>query len=75
MPETGTWGDHSPLSDAFDQAIDQRKRGASVETTLTILEEDTTNPVALAMARLFRFVLARETAAKPLQSSEVRISD
>ncbi|MBV8476525.1 MAG: hypothetical protein JOZ36_07665 [Acidobacteria bacterium] len=75
VPETGTWGDHPPLPDAFDQAIDQRKQGASIDTTLTILEEDTTNPVALAMARLFRSVLARETAAKPLQSSEVRISD
>jgi hypothetical protein len=75
LPETGTWGDHPPLPDVIGQAINERKRGANVDTALTVLEQDATNPVALATARLFRSVLARETAAKPLNSSGVRISD
>ena len=75
LPETGTWGDHPPLPDVIGQAINERKRGASVDTALTVLEQDATNPVARATARLFRSILARETAAKPLNSSEVRISD
>lgn len=59
-PDPGTWGDHPPLPDAVEQALDDRKHGASVESAIFVLEQDDTDPVAKAWARLFRSVVARE---------------
>jgi hypothetical protein len=63
-PDPGTWGDHPPLPDAITQALDDRKHGASVESTLAVLEQDDNDPVALATARLFRTVTASENIGK-----------
>ena len=74
-PEAGTWGDHPPLPDALEQAIDERKHGASLNSALSIIEQDETNLVARSAARLFRSVLAAEEGCKPLDSSGVQNSD
>jgi hypothetical protein len=74
-PEQGTWGDHPPLPDLLEQAIDARKRGASVETALSLLEQDGADPVARSTARLFRSVLAREETGTPMSTPGVRNPD
>jgi hypothetical protein len=65
-PDVGTWGDHPPLPDLLEQAIAERSNGGSIESALTILEQDGTNPLARSTARLFRSVVAREEADKSL---------
>ena len=47
-PAAGTWGDHPPLPDTIEQAIDDRKHGASIEAAVKVLELDEHEPVALA---------------------------
>jgi hypothetical protein len=59
-PDPETWGATPPLPDVMTQAIDDRQHGASVNAALTVLEQDDNEPVALALARLFRAVAARE---------------
>jgi len=74
-PETGTWGDHPPLPDLLDQAITERRNGGSVDSALSIIEQDETDLLARSTARLFRTVLANENADKPLNCSGVQNSD
>jgi hypothetical protein len=38
-PETGTWGEHPPLPDMIEQAINERQLGGSVEAALTVLSK------------------------------------
>jgi hypothetical protein len=63
-PDPGTWGDHPPLPDVMTQALDDRKHGASLASALSVLEQDDTDELALATARLFRSVAASEQAGK-----------
>jgi hypothetical protein len=63
-PDPGTWGDHPPLPDQITQAVDDRRHGASLENALTVLEQDENDDTALALARLFRAVDAREKAGR-----------
>jgi len=74
-PEAGTWGDHPPLPELLEQAITERKHGASVDSALGILEQDETDLLARSSARLFRTVLDNENADKPLNCSGVQNSD
>lgn len=60
-PEAGTWGDHPPLPDLLTQAQQDRAAGGSVQAALTVLELDPTGePVAAAVAKLFRNLEAHE---------------
>ena len=74
-PQAGTWGDHPPLPDLLEQAITEHRNGGSVDSALSILEQDQTNLLARSTARLFRSVLAAEEGCKPLNSSGVQNSD
>jgi hypothetical protein len=61
-PQPGTWGDHPPLPDLMTQAQDDRRGGGSMGAALAVLELDQTgDPVAAAIARLFRKVEAAES--------------
>jgi hypothetical protein len=64
-PNPGTWGDHPPLPDVMEQAIEERQQGGSIVAAIKILETDEADELAQAMARLGRTVLAAEAAAKP----------
>jgi hypothetical protein len=55
-PDPGTWGDHPPLPDVMTQAQEELQQGGSEKTALAILEQDDTDEVALAVARLFRTI-------------------
>jgi hypothetical protein len=59
-PDPGTWGDHPPLPDVMEQAINDRQHGASLKAALSVLEQDENDPLAAACARLFRHVEERE---------------
>lgn len=60
-PDPGTWGDHPPLPDLLTQAQQDRKDGGSIGAALAVLELDPTGePLAAAIARLFRKVEAAE---------------
>ena len=63
-PEPGTWGEHPPLPDVIEQAIDDRKHGASIEAAIKTLELDEHDKVAAATARLWRTKLAAEQTGK-----------
>ena len=39
-PDPGTWGAHPPLPGVMEQAADDRRHGAGIEATLTVLELD-----------------------------------
>jgi hypothetical protein len=61
-PEPGTWGDHTPLPDLMTQAEVDRRQGGSIKAALDILELDPLgDPVAAAIARLFRAVKPSES--------------
>lgn len=51
-PEPGTWGDHPPLPDVTTQALDDHRNGASFDAVLTVMEQDESDTLALAAARL-----------------------
>ncbi len=55
-PEPGTWGDHPPLPSVLEQAIAEQRDGGSLRTAITILESDTGDLLAKALARLGRAV-------------------
>lgn len=55
-PESGTWGDHPPL-DAFDDASSALRSGDGLGASVTCLEADPTNALALSLARLGRSLL------------------
>jgi hypothetical protein len=74
-PAAGTWGDHPPLPELLEEAIAERKHGGTVDTALSILEQDETDLLTRSTARLFRAVLASDAAHKPLNSSRVQNSD
>jgi hypothetical protein len=60
-PDSGTWGDHPPLADLMTQAQDDRRDGGSMGAALAVLELDPAgDPLAAAVARLFRTVEADE---------------
>ena len=59
-PDPGTWGDHPPLPDVMEQAIDDHKHGASIAGALTVLELDEHDELAASLARLGRTMLAAE---------------
>jgi Bacterial regulatory proteins, gntR family len=59
-PAAGTWGDHPPLPDTLEQAIDDHKHGASIEAAVKVMELDEHDPVALAAASYWRSMLAAE---------------
>jgi biotin operon repressor len=63
-PDPGTWGDHPPLPSVMEQALDERQQGASLKAALAVLEQDETDPIAAACARLFRTVEERENPGK-----------
>jgi hypothetical protein len=65
IPDPGTWGDHPPLPDVTEQAIEERQQGGSMAAAIRILETDETDELAQAWARLGRTMLAAEAAAKP----------
>jgi hypothetical protein len=64
LPDPGTWGDHPPLPSVMEQAVDDRKSGGSLNAALTVLEQDETDELAAACARLFRQVEAQEKAGE-----------
>lgn len=64
-PDPGTWGDHPPLPDVMEQAVEERQQGGSIVAAIKILETDETDEIAQAVARLGRTILAAEAAAKP----------
>ena len=64
MRNSGTWGDHPPLPDVTEQALEERQQGSSVVAMIKILETDETDELARAWARLGRTVLAAEAAAQ-----------
>ena len=71
-PDPGTWGDHPPLPDLITQAQDDRRQGSSIKAALDVLELDPQGePVAAAVARLFRAVTASESE----QITGVRTAD
>jgi hypothetical protein len=71
-PQPGTWGDHPPLPDLITQAQDDRRNGGSTQAALAVLELDPAgDPVAAAIARLFRAV----DAAENQQITGVRTAD
>jgi hypothetical protein len=59
-PDPGTWGDHPPLPDAITQAITEKKQGGSFGQMLTRLEDDPTDELAAAWARIGRHIEATE---------------
>ena len=48
------YGDHPPLPDVVTQAAADLHHGTSLRTTITILANDESNPLAAALARLGR---------------------
>ena len=71
-PQPGTWGDHPPLPDLMTQAQDDRRGGSSMSAALAVLELDPAgDPLAAAVARLFRQVEAAESQ----QITGVRAAD
>jgi hypothetical protein len=65
QPDPGTWGDHPPLPDVTEQALEEREQGGGMVAAIKILETDETDELAQSLARLGRTVLAAEAAAKP----------
>jgi hypothetical protein len=55
-PPPGTWGAHPPLPDMVTLAAMERARGASPVEVIGILEGDSTNRLAQALARLGRAI-------------------
>ena len=53
-PDRGTWGDHPALPDMITQAADALRSGQSPKSTLSILEADPADELALSVARLGR---------------------
>jgi hypothetical protein len=59
-PAAGTWGDHPPLPDAMTQALTENKEGGSFGQMLARLEDDPTDELAAAWARIGRHMEAKE---------------
>jgi hypothetical protein len=53
-PAPGTWGDHPPLPSQIDQAAEEARRGGDPRTVISILDADTGDVLAAALARLGR---------------------
>ena len=60
-PQAGTWGDHPPLPSVMAQAVAERAEGASVRDMVGILDSDSTDPLAAALARLGRVMQASKS--------------
>ncbi len=62
-PDRGTWGDHPPLPSVLGQALEDRKAGASLASTVRALELDPDDMLSRALARLAQKIAAREAKA------------
>jgi hypothetical protein len=59
-PAPGTWGDHPPLPSVLEQAVADRRDGASPQAVIRALESDDGDPLAAALARLGRTLESRK---------------
>ena len=57
-PAPGTWGDHPPLPSVLAQAVEERHAGGTTRGVVQILESDSGDALARALARLGRAVQA-----------------
>jgi hypothetical protein len=55
-PDRGTWGDHPPLPTTIEQAAAAARAGASVRERLALLESDSRDDLAGALASLGKLI-------------------
>jgi len=61
-PQSGTWGDHPcGMRDALTEAVTELGFGGSPEAVIQQLEADSTNELAVALARLGRAINGKKT--------------
>jgi len=57
-PLPGTWGDHPPLPSVLAQAVAERQCGGGLRAVVRVLDSDSTDRLAAALARLGQAVQA-----------------
>ena len=60
-PQRGTWGDPTPMPDVRLQAAQESREGGGLRSVVSMLEQDPKDPLAVALARLGRAFMARDS--------------